>query len=271
MNSGNFLGPPGTQPQSPQGTQRKRPRNQAQSHVMASQASDIATSSPIEVGSASQEAAQKAAYETWTEITEAQLFEWLEVPGNYEMWKGSGIRNAGGATRTSGLTKKAVTITISNFLDKLHTKKTSEQVMSKMRYVEKKFKEAEDFLRNTGERLSSTDEKLGIAKIKDKVLSICPFYFRVKPIMSESVAVNPPYIGETGITENIKEMLFRTSIQQGCHESMVEEGGNGNCEEEDSSDDEEADFEEESFPGSEPIPDALFQGITSYDQSNWRF
>ena len=29
-------------------------------------------------------------------------------------------------------------------------KKTSEQVMSKMRYIEKKFEEAEDFLRNTG-------------------------------------------------------------------------------------------------------------------------
>ena len=40
-----------------QGTQRKRPHNQVQSHVMASQASDIATSSPIEVGSASQELA----------------------------------------------------------------------------------------------------------------------------------------------------------------------------------------------------------------------
>ena len=91
----------------PQGTQRKRPHNQVQSHVMASQASDIATSSPIEVGSASQEAAHKPLYEQYTEITEAQLFEWLEVPGNYEMWKGAWIRNASGATQTSGLTKKA--------------------------------------------------------------------------------------------------------------------------------------------------------------------
>ena len=143
--------------------------------------------------------------------------------------------------------------------------------MSKMRYVEKKFKEAEDFLRNIGEGLTSTDEKLGIAKLKDKVTSICPFYFGVKPIMYESVVVNPPYIGETGMTENIEEMLFGTSIGQGFHESMVDEGGNGNCEEEDSSDDEEANFEEEKFPGSKPIPNAPCQGITSYDQSNWRF
>jgi len=114
-----------------------------------------------------------------------------------------------------------------------------------MRYIEKKFKEEEDFLRNTGKWLTSNDEKLGIAKIKDKVISICPFYFRVKPIMSESVVVNPPYIGETGMTQNIEDMLFETSIGQGLHESMVEEGGNGNYEEEDSSDDEETDFEEE--------------------------
>ena len=59
MNSITLLGPPGAQPQFPQGTQRTRPHNQAQSHVMAFQAFDIATSTPIEVGSASQKAAQK--------------------------------------------------------------------------------------------------------------------------------------------------------------------------------------------------------------------
>ena len=56
---------------------------------MESQASDIATSSSIEVGSAPQEAAQKPMYGSWTEIMETQLFEWLEVPDNYEMWKGA--------------------------------------------------------------------------------------------------------------------------------------------------------------------------------------
>ena len=73
------------------------------------------------------------------------------------------------------------------------------------------------------------------------------------------------------MTKNIEEMLFGTSIRQGFHESMVEEGGNDNCEEEESNDDEEADFEEDSFPASEPVPDVLFQGITSYDKSNWCF
>jgi hypothetical protein len=49
---------------------------------------------------------------------------------------------------------------------------------------------------------------------------------------------------------------------------MVEESGNGNSKEEDSSDDEEANFKKKSFPVSEPIQDALIQGITSYNMIN---
>ena len=173
----------------------------------------------------------------------------------------AGIINASATTQTSGFTKKVVFVIISNFLDTFNMKKTSEQVMSKMRYIEKNFKEAEDFLRNTSEGLTSTHGKLGIAKIKDMVTSICPFYFRVKPIMSESVVVNPPYIGETGMTENIKNLLFGTSIGHGFHDSIVDEGDNGIGEEDDSSDDEEANFEDDSFPVSESIPDDPTQSI----------
>jgi hypothetical protein len=60
-------------------------RNQQQIPVMASQVSDAATHSPIKVDSASQDAAQRPLYESWIEIMRAQLFEWLEVPDNYEM------------------------------------------------------------------------------------------------------------------------------------------------------------------------------------------
>ena len=102
---------------------------------MTSQASNIATSRPIKVGSALLEATQKTLYKIWTESTEAQLFEWLELVGNYEMRKGADIKNASGATWTSGLTKKAIIVTNSNFLNTLPTKKTFEQVMFTMRYV----------------------------------------------------------------------------------------------------------------------------------------
>jgi hypothetical protein len=118
------MGPLDTQSQSCQGRQWKRQRNQTQSHVMTSQVSDIATSRHIEVSSASQETAHKVVYEIWTENTETQLFEWLELPDNYEMWKGVGFRNASGATRTSRLTKKAIIFIIPNFLNTLHTKNT---------------------------------------------------------------------------------------------------------------------------------------------------
>lgn len=116
-------------------------------------------------GSSSQVPPPKTVYEAWTDATQAQLFEWLELPGNYDKWKCAGIRSSNGSTRTSGLTKKAITGIISTYLDTLNTKKSPDQVMSKMRYVEKKFKETEDFLRNTGEGLTSNDEKMGITKI----------------------------------------------------------------------------------------------------------
>jgi hypothetical protein len=61
--------------------------------------------------------------------------------------------------------------------------------------VEKKFKEVEDFLRNIGEGLISIDEKLGLLKSEIRLPLFVYFTFRVKPIMSESIVVNPPYIG----------------------------------------------------------------------------
>ena len=128
--------------------------------------------------------------------------------GNYEKWKCVGIKSSTRSTKTSGLTKKAVTKIISKYLKILQTKKTPEQVMSKMRYIEKKFKEAEDYLRNTSEGLTTVDVKMGIMVIRDKVLSICPFYYQVKLFMSESTAVNPPYLGETSTNKSFKDMLF---------------------------------------------------------------
>ena len=93
-------------------------------------------------------------------------------------WKCAGSKNSNGSSRTSGLrTKKAVTNIISTHLETLNTKKTLEQVMSKLKYVEKKFKEAEDYLRGTGVGIMSNDEKMGITKIQEKVLSLCPFYY----------------------------------------------------------------------------------------------
>ena len=89
--------------------------------------------------------------------------------------------------------------------------------------------------------------------------------------MSGSVVINPPYIGEIGMTENIEDMLFGYSIGYEFHDSIVDEGDNGIGEEEDFSDDEEANFEDDNFLSSESIPDVPTQVIYSYDQSNWHF
>jgi len=226
-----------------------------------------------------QEASPKTVYEAWTDASQAKLIKWLELPGNYDRWKFAGIRNPNGSsTRTYSLTKKAVTCLISKFLDQLQTKKTPKQVMSKMRYIEKKFKEAEDYVRNTGGKgLTSIDEKLGITRIQEKVISICPVYFQVKSFMSESVAaVNPPHIGETaGMNDNIQEMSFGTSDGQGQVRFESRPLQEGNSEEEESSADEKPNFEEEICVEQEPIEpiaQAPPQGITSHnDQSNWIF
>jgi len=55
------------------------------------------------------------------------------VFGNYEKWKCARIRNPNGFARTSVLTKKTVTSMISVYLEKVNTKKSLEEVMSKMR------------------------------------------------------------------------------------------------------------------------------------------
>ena len=170
-----------------------------------------------------------------------------------------------GGTRTFGLTKKAITYLISKYLDTMQTKKNPDEVMSKMRYSEKKFKEAKDFLRNTSEGLTSFDEKMGITKIREKVLSICPFYFQVKPFMSKSVFVNPQYIGDSGLNENFSKMLFGTSIGQGqgFYESIAEDGIDINSEDEISNDEEEPDFEEKLLAQQKPNQEAPSLGTSS--------
>lgn len=216
--------------------QRKRPRTPP-----------VSPSRPTPESSTAQDEIQKSTYVSWTDRAQSQLFQWLEEPGNYDKWKCAGVKSSSGSTRTSGLTKKAVTHIISRHLDTLHTKKTPEQIMSKMRYVEKKFKDAEDYLRSTGEGLNSNDEKMGITVIRDKVLSLCPFYYQVKPFMSESVAFNPPYLGETGMNESFQELLFGTSSGYGLHDSIAEEEeGNDNEVQSPSTQEEEPDFETES-------------------------
>lgn len=116
-------------------------------------------------------------------------------------------------------------------------------------------------MRNTGEGLTSNDEKMGITKIRQKVISICPFYFQVKSFMSESVSINPPYIGETGMDENIPEILFGSSTATPIDGSEHEGGPYDNSEDNDSTLDEEPEFEDEVLGQQEPHQQSCSQGI----------
>ena len=182
---------------------------------------------------------------------------------NYDKWKCAGIRSSNGSTRSSALTKKAVTVIISMYLDTLSTKKSLDQVMNKMRYVEKKFKEAEDFLRNTSEGLTSNDKKLGITKIQEKVISICPFYFQVKSFMSETVSINLPYIGKTGMEENITDVLFGSPTATPAYGSAHKGEPYDNDNDENSSSDEEAPFDGDITGEEEPLEENISEGNDS--------
>ena len=191
------------------------------------------------------------------------MFQWLALPRNYEKWKCDGIKSSTGLARTSGLTKKAVTKIISKYLETLQTKKTPERVMSRVRYIEKKFKEAEDYLQNTVEGLTTVDDKMGIMVICDKVLSICPFYYQVKLFMSESAAINPPYLGETSTNESFEDMLFGNYTAQGLHEPLPNDTEDLNSEEENSSSEEEPDYKADITAQEEPILETVLEGTIS--------
>ena len=205
------------------------------------------SSRSLESGGTSQEPPPKIVYEAWTDFCQRQLFDWLELPGNYEKWKCAGIRTPIGSSKTSALTKKAVTSLISIYLETVNVRKNPEQVMNKMRYVEKKFKEAEDYMRSTGGGITNTDEKLEITKIQKKVISICPFYYQVKSFMAESVSVNPLFLGESGMEENFTEMLFGRKTGIAHNDSIGEDEVGHSFEEENSSASAEQDLEDNIF------------------------
>ena len=78
-------------------------------------------------------------------------------------------------------------------------------------------------MQNTGEGLTTTDDKMGIMVIHDKVLSICPFYYQVKSFMSESATVNPPYLGETSINKSFEDMFIGNNSAQRLHKSLPDD------------------------------------------------
>ena len=108
-------------------------------------------------------------------------------------------------------------------------------------------------MQNIGEGLTTADDKMGIMLIRDKVLSICPFYYQVKPFMSESVAVNPPYLGETGTNESFEDMLFGNNTAQILHESLPDDTKDLNSKDENSSSEEKPDYEADITAQEEPI------------------
>jgi hypothetical protein len=119
--------------------------------------------------------------------------------------------------------KRSVAGFISNYLKEHHVIKSVDKVLNKMRYLEDKYKDVKDFLHATSEGLSSEDEKMAISTTMEKVYQKCPFYDIINPIMKDSVSITLPYVGESGISENISDMLFSDSTLQGDLETLDDE------------------------------------------------
>ncbi|KAG0608352.1 hypothetical protein M758_8G099100 [Ceratodon purpureus] len=183
-------------------------------------------------------------YSYWKEGEMEMLIEWLGLPGNYDKWKCAGIRNTEKkkSKTFSSMPKKSVAGLISDYLRQHLMFKTADQILNKMRYIEDKYKDAKDFLNNTGEGLTTEDEKRAITSIDAKLKKLCPFYDAINPIMKDSVSITPPYVGESGPSEDLSEMLFTDSTVRGDSERLEEEEG---CEQEGLQDEVEADAGEE--------------------------
>lgn len=164
-------------------------------------------------------------YSMWEQQDIDILFDYLGSPGIYDKWKGAGMRRSGGSQQTSGWTKKKVCESISTYLATRNVLKDVDQVKNKMRHIEKKYKEAKDFLRNTGEGLTTDDAKMGETFIREKVLRLCPFFEIVDPYMTDNASNNPPYIAETGNSEDFEDLLrndstVRGDFEEGCVDTM---------------------------------------------------
>lgn len=141
-------------------------------------------------------------YERWDPDAQEFLLEWLEMPGNYALYRGSGPRKkidvavSNGSTKvsekskawktsndssieTSWKTKAQVLHCISEFLRSKDVIKTPAQIGNKVKYFISSYRKAADYLRKTGQ--------LGAEALPQKVLSMCPLFRRLDAFMCPRV------------------------------------------------------------------------------------
>ena len=111
--------------------------------------------------------------------SESILLDWLTTQGNYEKWKG-GAKN-------SGDTKKTLASQISSLMkDKgVLVTRNAKNIIDKVGHIERTFKEASDWLRQTGQGVEDEES------IKKAVLKRCCYYYTIKDIMIDRPSITP--------------------------------------------------------------------------------
>ncbi|KAG0564504.1 hypothetical protein KC19_8G115600 [Ceratodon purpureus] len=196
---------------------------------------------PMEVEPSSQ---GETRYGFWIEGEIEMLLEWNTEKKNSKTFL--------------SMSKKSIAGLISDYLRQHSMFKTPDQVLNKMRYIEDKYKDTKDFLNNTSEGLTSEEETRAITSINAKLKKLCPFYDTINRIMKDSVSKTPPYVGESGPSEDLSDMLFTDSALRGDLKSLEEEEG---CEQEGPEDEVEANA------GEEYEDDAPTQGTASTERT----
>ncbi|ETK75989.1 hypothetical protein L915_17499 [Phytophthora nicotianae] len=106
------------------------------------------------------------------------LLDWLTAEGNYAMWKGG--------DSSTGPTKEALCgVIIDKLKDVGITHRKSADVRDKIRYLEKQYRRAIDWLATTGQ--GTTDD----ASIRSAILQLCPCYYQLARVMADNPASAP--------------------------------------------------------------------------------
>ena len=121
------------------------------------------------------------------------LLDWVRAHGNYEKWKGG--------SKHSGISKESLCGEIVGLLKSAGiSNRKNADIRDKIGQFESKFKEAVDWLANTGQGV--TDEN----DIDSAVRKRCPWYDELAPIMSERASTRPMITSDD---------LYRHSIEGG--------------------------------------------------------
>ena len=115
--------------------------------------------------------------------SQSALFDWLTTEGNYNRFRGG--------DKNKGHTKAAIAKEISDYIWKsgVRSIRAPKDILSKIMRFEESFRQAYDFVNNTGASLEEDNPK--IVSLTAKLHKICPEYDLLLPIMVDLPNAHP--------------------------------------------------------------------------------